>query len=260
MSGRRRVLRQWWLALALLADGAAVSAADPPKPAITVFAASSLTDAMTELGNDFRKSTGVAVTLSFAASSALARQIETGAPADVFFSADPDWMDYLQSRRLIQAATRYDVVGNRLVLIAPADAKVELKIAPCFALAAALGNGRLSTGDPDSVPVGRYARAALTALGVWESVADRLVRADNVRVALAFVARGEAPLGIVYATDVLVEKRVRIVDVFPADSHAPITYPIALTNTAGPDALRFVTYLRGAAAAATFRKYGFTTP
>jgi len=260
MTGRRRALRLWWLALALVADGAAVSAADAPKPAITVFAASSLTDAMTELGNDFKKSTGVELTLSFAASSTLARQIETGAPADVFFSADPDWMDYLQSRRLIQSATRHDVVGNRLVLIAPADAKLELQIAPHFPLAAALGNGRLSTGDPDSVPVGRYARAALTALGVWESVADRLVRAENVRVALAFVARGEAPLGIVYATDARVEKRVRIVDVFPAASHAPITYPIALTNTAGPDALPFVTYLRGAAAAATFRKYGFTTP
>jgi molybdate transport system substrate-binding protein len=263
MTGRKSILRRCLPVLALLAGillGHAVpaDAADAPKPAILVFAASSLTDAMTALGNDYEKSSGVRVTLSFAASSTLARQIEAGAAADVFFSADPDWMDYLQSRRLIRAASRTDVVGNRLVLIAPADAKVvTLEIAPHFALAAALGNGRLATGDPDSVPVGRYARAALIALGVWDSVADRLIRAENVRVALAFVARGEAPLGIVYATDARVEPRVRVVAVFPEETHAPITYPLALTNTAAAQALPFVTYLRSAGAAAVFRKYGF---
>jgi molybdate transport system substrate-binding protein len=252
-------LRAWLVlgVLALLAGVAPALAAGTPKPGILVFAASSLTDAMTEIGAEYEQASGAVVTLSFAASSALARQIEAGAPADVFISADPDWMDYLQSRRLIQTATRTDVVGNRLVLIAPAGAKVALQITPHFALAAALGTGRLATGDPDSVPVGRYARAALTALGVWDSVADRLVRAENVRVALAFVARGEAPLGIVYATDALIEPRVRIVAVFPADTHPPITYPLALTHAAAPAALPFVTYLRGATAAAIFRKYGF---
>jgi molybdate transport system substrate-binding protein len=154
------------------------------------------------------------------------------------------------------------VLSNRLVLVAPADSRIELKIAPGFALGAALGsNGRLATGDPESVPVGKYARSALTSLGVWNDVADRLVRADNVRSALAFIARGETPLGIVYETDAKVEKRVHIVDYFPADSHPPIVYPIAVTAQARPAARRFVEFLRSAAAQDIFKKYGFqTTP
>ena len=151
-------------------------------------------------------------------SSALARQIENGARADVFFSADLEWMDYLQARNLIQPATRRDLLGNQLVLIAPLDGKIKLKIAPHFALAAALGRGRLATGDPDSVPAGRYAHEALAHLDVWEQVAPRLVRADSVRAALAFVDRGEAALGIVYATDAMIDKNVRVIDVFPADT------------------------------------------
>ena len=180
-----------------------------------------------ELSTTWEKSSGVPVKLSFASSSVLARQIEAGGRADVFISADQEWMDYLQARNLIEKPSRRNLVGNRLVLIAPADSKLELKIAPGFKLAAALGGGRLSTGDPDTVPVGRYARSALMSLGVWDEVADRLVRADNVRSAMTFVARGEVPLGIVYTTDALIDKNVRIVDTFPANSHAPITYPAA---------------------------------
>ena len=223
-----------------------------------MFAAASLTNALQDLGDAFTKETSIPVRFSFAASSALARQIENGAPADVFFSADLEWMDYLQSRNLIQRDTRRDIVGNRLVLIAPSDSRIKLKIEPHFALAAALGKGRLATGDPDSVPVGRYAREALTTLGVWNDVAERLVRADSVRSALAFVDRGEAQLGIVYETDALIDKQVRVVDVFPADSHLPIVYPIALTRAAKADAARFVEYIRGPAGQLAFKSYGFT--
>lgn len=255
----RRTLIGWsgcWLAaMALRAQSA--DAVDAGRSAIVVFAASSLTDAMQHLGTEFGKSTGIDVKFSFAASSALARQIESGAPADVFFSADVDWMDYLQSRKLIQTESRHELLGNRLVLIAPAGSTLSLKIAPHFALAQALGKGRLATGDPDSVPVGRYARAALTALGVWESVAGRLVRAENVRAALAFVDRGEVPLGIVYKTDALADTGVRTIDTFPDDTHAPITYPIALTVGAKSDAAKFAAYLSTPAAAAVFVRYGF---
>ena len=224
---------------------------------IVVFAAASLTNALQELGDEFGKSPGSAVKFSFAASSALARQIESGAPADLFFSADLEWMDYLQTRKLIQPGSRHDVLGNRLVLIAPAGSTIALKVKPHFLLADALGSGRLATGDPDSVPVGRYAQAALTALGVWASVEKRLVRADNVRAALAFVDRGEVPLGIVYKTDALVDRGVRIVDIFPADTHPPITYPLALTTDARADARRFADFLRTPTADAVFVKYGF---
>jgi molybdate transport system substrate-binding protein len=247
----------WILWLSLF--GLPSLAADADKPSITVFAAASLTNALQELGDGFTKESSIPVKFSFAASSTLARQIENGAPADVFLSADQEWMDYLQTRNLIRADTRRDVLGNRLVLIAPADSTVKLKIEPRFALAAALGKGRLATGDPDSVPVGRYAREALTFLGVWNDVADRVVRADSVRSALAFVDRAEAPLGIVYETDALIDKRVRVVDVFPAGSHKPIVYPIALTSAAKIEAARFVAYIRGPAGIVAFKAYGFTS-
>ncbi len=226
--------------------------------ALTIFAAASLTNAVQELADDFTRSTGIVVKTSFAASSALARQIASGAPAEVFISADNAWMDYLQAHGLIRAGTRRNLVGNSLVLIAPADSRIRLAIAPHFALAAALGGGRLAIGDPDSVPIGRYGRAALTSLGVWKDVADRLARADNVRMALAYVARGEAPLGIVYRTDALIEKKVRIVGVFPAATHPPVVYPAALTTAAGGDARKFLDYLGSAAGDAAFVKYGFT--
>jgi len=232
------------------------AAADEPK-SVLVFDAASLTDVVTEIGHVFSERTQVEVNSSPAASSVLARQIEAGALADVFFSADLEWMDYLESRELLRPGTRHEVVRNRLVLIAPVDSKVRLRIGPGFALAEALGGGMLATGDPDGVPVGKYARAALEKLGVWDSVSSHLVRAENVRSALAFVARGEAPLGIVYRTDALAEKRVRIVDVFPQDSHPPIIYPIALTVRAGPEAQRLLDFLIGPAARPIFLKYGF---
>ena len=231
-------------------------AAESPNT-ITVFAAASLTDVLQELGDEYTKASGTKIEFSFAATSMLARQIESGAHADVIFSADQEWMDYLDQRGLVQKATRRNVVGNRLALVAPAGSDIELQIKPNFPLLAALKGGRLATGDPDSVPVGRYARSALTSLGVWNEVADHLVRADNVRTALAFVARGEVPLGIVYATDARVDMRVRTVDLFPDGSHPPITFPIALTKTATEKAAGFLKFLGGPAGAAAFEKYGF---
>jgi molybdate transport system substrate-binding protein len=246
-----------WLALSALIVGLPSWSADLDKPAIVVFGAASLTNVLQELGDGFTKQSSIPVKFSFAASSTLARQIESGAPADVFFSADLEWMDYLQSRNLIQRESRQDALGNRLVLIAPADSTVKLKIEPHFRLAAILVKGRLATGDPDSVPVGRYAQSALTKLGVWKDVADRLIRADSVRSAMAFVDRGEAPLGIVYETDALIDKKVRVVDVFPDDTHQPIVYPIALTSVAKTDAAKFVAYIRGPAGDVAFKAYGF---
>ena len=245
-----------WLLAACVA-GAQACAADEDKPSITVFAAASLTNVLQELGDGFTKDTSIPVRFSFAASSALARQIENGSRADLFFSADLEWMDYLQSRNLIQPATRHDVLGNQLVLIAPAGSKIVLKIEPNFALAATLGRGRLATGDPDSVPVGRYAHEALANLGVWDEVSVRLVRADSVRSALAFVDRGEAALGIVYATDALVDKKVRVVDAFPAATHMPIIYPAALTIGSKSDAAKFLAYIRGPAGNVAFQRHGF---
>jgi molybdate transport system substrate-binding protein len=235
-------------------------AADEASPDLLVFAAASLTSVLDEIGTAYTQQTRQQVKFSYAASSALARQLEAGARADVFFSADLEWMDYVQARGLIDRSTRRNVLGNRLALVAPADSKVELKIAPGFKLAETLGKGRLATGDPESVPVGKYARAALTSLGVWNDVADRLVRADNVRSALAFIARGETPLGIVYETDAKVEKRVRVVALFPTDSHPPIVYPVAVTTEAHPAALAFVEFLQSSAAQESFKKYGFTAP
>ena len=253
MLARRTILA----AVAVFICNAAVSA-EPARPPVTVFAAASLTDVLGKLGEEFTASTGIPVRFSFASSSTIARQIEAGAGADVFFSADQEWMDYLEQRTAIQKSSRRNVLGNRLALIAPADSKVELTIAPGFPLASALGKGRLATGDPDVVPAGRYARAALTSLGVWNDVVDRLARAEDVRVALMYVARGEAPLGIVYATDARIDKRVRLVGLFPADSHPPITYPVALTTGASPDAARFVDFIRSDHSRATFERYGFT--
>jgi len=251
----RRVHSLWLLLFALV--GLQAAAAEEDRAPITVFAAASLTDVLQELGDAFTKDSSVPLRFSFAASSALARQIENGSRADVFFSADLEWMEYLQARKLIDPASRHDVLGNQLVLIAPADSKIKLKIEPHFALAATLGKGRLATGDPDSVPVGRYAHEALANLGVWDEVSARLVRADSVRSALAFVDRGEAALGIVYATDALIDKNVRVIDVFPAGSHRPIVYPAALTIGAKPDAIKFLAYIRGPAGDIAFRHYGF---
>jgi len=246
-----------WMTLCLFLVSVPGFTAEPDRPSIVVFAAASLTNVLQELGDSFTKETSIPVKFSFAASSALARQIENGAPADIFFSADLEWMDYLQSRKLIQVASRHNVLGNRLVLVAPADSKVELRIAPNFPLASVLGRSRLATGDPAGVPAGRYAQEALTRLGVWSAVEDRLVRADSVRSALAFVDRGEAALGIVYQTDALIDGKVRVVDVFPESTHLPITYPIALTTAARTDAEKFIAFIRGPSGDVAFRKYGF---
>ena len=227
---------------------------------LRVQAASSLTNAFDELGALWTQQGGMPVRFSYAASSTLARQLEAGARVDLFASADEEWMDYVQQRQLIDAASRSNLLGNRLVLVAPAASALQLRIAPRFALAAALGDGRLATGDPDSVPVGKYARAALSSLQVWDAVAARIVRAENVRSALAFVDRGEAPLGIVYATDALLDKGVRVVDTFPENSHPPIVYPVALTAGAQPEAAKFLAFLKSPAAQAVFRKYGFSAP
>jgi molybdate transport system substrate-binding protein len=235
----------------------AAQAAETERPALLVFAAATLTNALGELSAAWEKSSGVPVKLSFASSSVLARQIEAGGRADVFISADQEWMDYLQARNLIDKASRRNLVGNRLVLIAPAESRLEIKIAPGFKLAAALGKGRLSTGDPDTVPVGRYARSALMSLGVWDEVADRLVSVDNVRSAMTFVARGEAPLGIVYTTDALLDRKVHIVDTFPASSHAPITYPAASLSGARGESAAYLSFLGSADASVVWKTFGF---
>ena len=248
------------LASALLASLSFVAPAraeDAPKPELLVFAAASLTNALGELSKSWTQTSGVNVKLSFAASSVLARQIEAGGKADVFISADREWMDYLSQRDLIEKSTRRDLVGNRLVLIAPADSPLRLKIAQKFDLAGALQGGRLATGDPDTVPVGRYARSALVSLGVWNDIADRLVRADNVRSAMMFVSRGEVPLGIVYTTDALVDKKVRIVDTFPENTHAPITYPGATIKGARAEAANYVAFLGSVDAVLAWKKSGF---
>ncbi|HET9390806.1 MAG TPA: molybdate ABC transporter substrate-binding protein [Steroidobacteraceae bacterium] len=246
-----------WILVVCLAIGAAATPAQEAR-AVLVFGAASLTDVLGELDKAYTDQTQVPIRSSFAASSVLAKQIEAGAPADVFFSADLDWMDYLDGRKLLRPGSRHDVVGNSLVLIAPADSRVSLKLAHGVDLGPALGpDGKLATGDPDSVPVGKYARAALQKLGAWDQVSGRIARAENVRAALAYVARGEAPLGIVYRTDALAEKRVRIVARFPAGSYPPVTYPIALTLHAGPEAAAFEEFVRSEAAARIFHKYGF---
>jgi len=225
---------------------------------MTVFAAASLGDVLQKIGDAFTKATNIPVRYSFAASSALAKQIEQGAGAAVFMSADEEWMDYLANRSLVDPASRHDVVSNRLALIAPSTSTITLKIAPRFPLVDALGpEGHLATGDPDAVPVGKYAKAALTALDVWSQVEPRLVRTENVRIALQYVARGEAPLGIVYVTDAKVEPKVRIVDVFPESLHKRITYPVAATTPASAQARAFIEYLKSAEADRIFRDAGF---
>ncbi len=227
---------------------------------LTVFAAASLKEALDDAVAQFQRSSNQKVVVSYAASSALARQVENGAPADVFISADLDWMDYLDQRKLVRAGTRVNLLRNRLALIAPGDSKVQVDIKPGFPLAKLLGDGRLSMADPDSVPAGKYGKAALEKLGVWSSVETRVARGDNVRTALNFVARGETPLGIVYQTDAFAEKKVRIVGLFPPDSHPAIIYPVAvLVPSKHAAAAPFATYLKSAEARAIFEKYGFSS-
>ncbi len=225
---------------------------------LVVFAAASLKDALDEVNTAYQHEKGQETATSYAASPTLAKQIEAAAPADVFISADLDWMDYLAKRNLIKPETRANLLGNRLVLIAPANSAAKLGIAPNFPLAQALGNGRLAIADPNGVPAGRYGKAALEALGVWSTVADRLAPAENVRATLALVSRGEAPLGIVYQTDANSDKGVQIVGTFPQDTHPPIIYPIAVvassTNRGAP---AYIAFLKSPAARPIFEKHGF---
>jgi molybdate transport system substrate-binding protein len=237
----------------LLAAAPAAAAQD-----VTVFAAASLKNALDAISAAWKAEAGKEAIISYAASSALAKQIEEGAPADVFISADLDWMAYLSERNLIRPDTEVRLLGNRIVLIAPADSTATAEIASGFDLAGLLGAGKLAMANVDSVPAGKYGKEALTKLGLWDSVSAHIVQADNVRAALAFVAQGEAPLGIVYQTDANAEPGVKVIAAFPADSHAPIVYPVAITAASkNPDAKAFFDYLTSDKAKPAYEKQGF---
>ena len=246
-------------ALLLIAVSLAPTAARAQDDAgLTVFAAASLKEALDEAAAAYRRQTGVPVRVSYAASSALARQIEQGAPADVFFSADLEWMDYLQQRNRLDVATRRSLLGNRLVLIAPRASKAQVDLKRPATLLAALGDGRLAVGQTRTVPAGKYAKASLESLSLWNGVRPRLAESESVRAALMLVARGETPLGIVYASDAKAEPGVRVVATFPEDSHPPIVYPVAaLRGARAAQAARFVRWLASPAADALFTKRGF---
>jgi molybdate transport system substrate-binding protein len=224
---------------------------------ITVFAAASLKEALDAAARPFEEKTGHKVSVSYAGSNALAKQIEAGAPATLFISADLDWVDYVEQRGLTIPGTRRNLLGNDLVLIAPANSTTQVKIAPGFDLAAALGGGRLALANPDAVPAGKYARAALTKLGAWQGVEAHVAPAENVRAALALVSRSEAPLGIVYRTDAMADKGVRVVGAFPADSHPPIVYPMVQLKGATPATAQLAEHLAAPATRAIWERYGF---
>ena len=243
---------------AIIAAAALPQLAVAQHKSITVFAAASLKNALDEIDELFTKQSEIKVVASFAASSALMKQIEQGAPADVFLSADVDWMDYGAKHDLVKNDSRENLLGNRLVLIAAKDSKIgAVTIRPGFDLAALAGAGRIATGDVRAVPAGLYAKAALEKLGIWPSVESKLAMAENVRAALLLVARGEAPLGIVYETDAKIDPSVKILGVFPENSHPPIVYPVALTKNAKAIAAQYLAFLTTPAAKAVFERYGF---
>jgi molybdate transport system substrate-binding protein len=229
---------------------------------VTVFAAASTTNAVTEIGAVFSEKNAERFLPSFASSSTLAKQIENGAPADIFISANKKWMDYLEEKGMIEKGTRFDLLSNRIVLIVPADSAVkDIPIGPGFDLLAFLGEGRLSMGDPDHVPAGIYGKQALESLGVWTTIESLVARAKDVRAALTLAERGEAPVGLVYATDAAISDKVRVVGSFPEASHPPIVYPVAVVAGKGsPAADRFITLLQSPEARAVFEKYGFSVP
>lgn len=224
---------------------------------VLVFAAASLTNALEDVDHAFTDQTHIPVKESFASSAVIAKQIASGAPAEVFVSADVQWMDYLEKQHLLLPGTRQRLLGNALVLIAPADSPVHLRLTPHMDLVRALGGGRLAIGEPMSVPAGIYGRQALEKLGVWSSVSDHLAPAESVRSALAFVARGESPLGIVYKTDALAQKRVRIVATFPEDTHPPITYPAARLQHSTRQSAQLLAFYKSSRAREIFQRYGF---
>jgi len=247
----------------LVAFAALLGSASSPAPAqdnsLTVFAAASMKNALDEVDLAYTRTTGVKIVASYAASSALAKQIEQGAPADIFVSADTDWMDYAADKKVINRPTRLNLLGNSIVLVVPRDSAIDkVSIGQGFDLAKLAGDGKIATGDVNAVPVGKYARAALEKFGAWQQAAPKFAMAESVRAALTLVARGEAALGIVYATDARVEPGVKIVGAFPPDSHPPIVYAVAATTTAGPEAVSYLAFLRSSAAKAIFEKYGFS--
>ena len=238
--------------------GASLLPARAEDKTITVFAAASMKNALDEIDAAYTATTGVKFSVSYAASSVLAKQIEQGAPADVFVSADTDWMDYAISKKAINEATRVNLLGNSIVLIAPKDSKIDnVTIAQGFDLAKLAGDGRIATGDVKSVPAGKYAKAALGKLGAWQAAEPKFAMAESVRAALTLVARGEAALGIVYSTDAKVEPGVKIVGTFPADLHPAIIYPVAATTAANPATNDDLAFLRSNAAKTILEKYGF---
>jgi len=242
----------------ILLSGSTWSPALAQDKSLTVFAAASMKNALDDVDAAYTAKTGVKVAASYAASSTLARQIEQGAPADIFVSADTDWMDYAIGKQDINVPTRVDLLGNSIVLIAPKDSRIDnVSIAQGFDLAKLAGDGRIATGDVKSVPVGKYAKSALEKLGSWTAAEPKFAMAESVRAALALVARGEAVLGIVYSTDAKVEPGVKIVGTFPAASHPPIIYPVAATTTAKLDSAGYLAFLRTSAARTIFEKYGF---
>ncbi len=246
--------------LSLIAAVAATPQPATAQDALTVFAAASMKNALDDADAAFTKATGVKVVASYAASSALAKQIEQGAPADVFVSADLKWMDYLAEHKLIKTDTRVNLLGNRLVLIAPKDSKLgDIKIDKGFDIAKLAGSGRIAVADTKAVPAGLYAKAALEWLGAWAAAEPKLAQGENVRATLAFVARGETPLGIVYETDAKIEPKVKIVGAFPEASHKPVTYPVAeIAASKNADVGRYFKFLRTQGAKAIFEKYGFS--
>lgn len=227
---------------------------------VTVFAAASTTNAVTEIGRLFEKGKTGKFRSSFASSSTLAKQIEQGAPADVYISADIKWMDYLETKKMIAPGTRFNLLSNRIVLIAPKDSSINhIDIRPGLDLVKLLGDGRLSMGDPDHVPAGIYGMKAFEKLGIWSSIENRVARTRDVRAALALVERGETPLGQVYATDAAISDKVKVVGIFPQDSHPPIVYPVAIVAGRKSEAAeQFIEFLKGPEAKAIFEKYGFT--
>jgi molybdate transport system substrate-binding protein len=238
---------------------AATAAPQVQGKTLTVFAAASMKNALDEVNAAYAAKTGVKVVASYAASSALAKQLEQGAPADAFISADLDWMDYSAGKKTITPASRVNLLGNKIVLIAPKDSKLgNVTIGQGFDLAKLAGDGKIATGDVKAVPVGKYAKAALEKLGAWQAAEPKFAMAESVRAALALVSRGEANLGIVYETDAKVDSGVKIIGAFPAESHPPIIYPIAATATAKPEAANYLAFLRSDAAKTVFEKYGFT--
>ncbi len=258
MLKRRAILGMAMASAIGLAAGAGPALAQPRD--LVIFAAASLKNALDDATVAWVRETGKpAPKISYAASSALAKQLEAGAPADLFLSADLDWMDYAAGKGLIRPDTRVTLLANRIALIAPADSTATIVMGPDLDLNAALGSGRLAMANVDSVPAGKYGKAALKKLGAWDKVKDKVAQADNVRAALLLVSRGEAPLGIVYTTDAAADPKVKILATFPPDSHPPILYPVAVTkDSTHPDAVAFLTYLRGAGPRAAFEKQGFT--